>query len=183
MKSSENQMTAIEWAVLFGLESITVPARTQLVEEGSIARKIYIIEKGALRIWLNKKGTEITSQFFFEGKLVTSLESFLSLQPSDFYLETIEECKLYVMDKITFDELMKNDTNFKEWFQDYILDRFLYYSKHVLSFLRDKPEERYIYLLKTDPALLKRVPQQDLASYIGITPVSLSHIRNKTAEN
>jgi len=183
MESSKNQMTAIDWAVLFGLESITVPARTQLLEEGSIARKMYIIEKGALRIWLNKNGNEITNQFFFEEKLVASLESFLSLQPSDFYLETIEECKLYVMDKITFDELMRNDTNFKEWFQNYILDRFLYYSKHVLSFLRDEPEERYIYLLKTDPALLKRVPQKDLATYIGITPVSLNRIRNKTAEN
>ncbi|WP_430406680.1 Crp/Fnr family transcriptional regulator [Fluviicola sp.] len=172
-------MTAIEWASLFGLESITVPARTRLLEEGSIARKMYIIEKGALRIWLNKNGNEITSQFFFEGKLVTSLESFLSLQPSDFCLETIEESKLFVLDKITFDELMRNDTNFKEWFQDYILDRFLYYSKHVLSFLRDEPEERYIHLLKTNPVLLERVSQQDLASYIGITPVSLSHIRNK----
>ena len=174
-------MNAIEWASLFGLESITVPARTQLVKEGSIARKMYIIEEGALRIWLNKNGNEITSQFFFEGKLVASLESFLSLQPSDFCLETIEECKLYVLDKMTFDELMKNDTNFKEWFQDYILDRFLYYSKHVLSFLRDKPEERYLHLLKTNPGLLKRVPQQDLATYIGITPVSLSRIRNKVA--
>ncbi|WP_341906596.1 Crp/Fnr family transcriptional regulator [Fluviicola taffensis] len=172
-------MTAIEWASLFGLESITVPARTRLLEEGSIARKMYIIEKGALRIWLNKNGNEITSQFFFEGKLVTSLESFLSLQTSDFCLETIEESKLFVLDKITFDELMRNDTNFKEWFQDYILDRFLYYSKHVLSFLRDEPEERYIHLLNTNPLLLERVSQQDLASYIGITPVSLSHIRNK----
>jgi CRP-like cAMP-binding protein len=182
MKSKVIQMTAIEWAALFGLESITVPARTQLVQEGSIARKMYIIEEGALRIWLNKNGNEITSQFFFEGKLVASLESFLSLQPSDFCLETIEECKLYVLDKMTFDELMRNDTNFKEWFQDYILDRFLYYSKHVLSFLRDKPEERYLHLLKTNPELLKRVPQQDLATYIGITPVSLSRIRSKTAK-
>lgn len=179
MKSNSTQMTAIEWAALFGLESITVPARTQLVKEGSIARKMYIIEKGALRIWLNKNGNEVTSQFFLEGKLVTSLESFLSLQPSDFCLETIEECKLYVMDKMTFDELMKNDTNFKDWFQEYILDRFLYYSKHVLSFLRDEPEERYLFLLKTNPALLKRVSQQDLASYIGITPISLNRIQNK----
>ena len=84
-------MDAIKWAALFGLESISVPARTQLVQEGSIARKMYIIEKGALRIWLNKDGSEITSQFFFEGKLVASLESFLSLQPSSFCLETLEE--------------------------------------------------------------------------------------------
>lgn len=175
-------MDAIKWADLFGLESITVPARTQLVPEGSIARKMYVIEKGALRIWLNKDGNEITSQFFFEGKLVASLESFLSLQPSSFCLETLEECKLYVLDKITFDELMKNDSDFREWFQEYILDRFLYYSKHVLSFLRDKPEERYLHLLKTNPGLLKRVPQQDLATYIGITPVSLSRIRNRIAK-
>jgi CRP-like cAMP-binding protein len=181
MKKSE--MTALEWAALFGLESIMVPARTRLVDEGSIARKIYIIQKGALRIWLNKNGNEITSQFFFEGKLVASLESFLSLQPSEFCLETLEECRLYVLDKMTFDEFMKNDSHFREWFQEYILDRFLYYSKHVLSFLRDKPEERYLHLLKTNPELLRRVPQQDLATYIGITPVSLSRIRNKIAKH
>lgn len=175
-------MNAIEWAALFGLESVTVPAKTQLVKEGSIARKVYIIREGALRIWLNKNGTEITSQFFFEGKLVASLESFLSEQPSEFCLETIEESDLYVLDKMTFDELMKGDSEFREWFQQYILDRFLYYSKHVLSFLRDKPEERYLHLLKNNPELLRRVPQQYLATYIGITPVSLSRIRNKVAK-
>lgn len=175
-------MNAIEWAALFGLETMTVPAKTQLVKEGSVARKVYIIREGALRIWLSKDGAEITSQFFFEGKLVASLESFLSGQPSEFCLETIEACDLYVLDKMTFDELMRGDSEFRDWFQQYILDRFLYYSKHVLSFLRDKPEERYLHLLQNNPELLKRVPQQYLATYIGITPVSLSRIRNKVAK-
>src|SRR5690606_3040085 len=61
---------------------IEVPARTTLLREGEISKKMFFIEKGCLRTWINNEGKEITTQFFFEGDSVSSIESFRTNQPS-----------------------------------------------------------------------------------------------------
>jgi len=161
------------------LNKIEVPARSVLLHEGDTAQNIYFIEKGCLRMWFNNNGNDITTQFFFEGSAIASSESLLTGNPSDFTLETLEACTLYIMPKQQFFELKQSDTDFKEWYDGVILDRFFYYSKHVLSYLKNKPQERYNDLLNNHPEILQRVPQQYIASYLGITPVSLSRIRNR----
>lgn len=166
----------------YDLEQITTDARITLLKEGEKAKRIYFIKEGCLRLWMNSNGKEITNQFFFEGSLVASLESVLTDQPSDFYLETLEKSTLYVLEKTQFEQLLKEDPEFKSWFDNYILKRFIYYSKHLLSFLRDKPEDRYRSLLQKNPTIFQRIPQHYIASYLGITAVSLSRIRNKVAK-
>ncbi|UUC47150.1 Crp/Fnr family transcriptional regulator [Flavobacterium cerinum] len=166
----------------YDLEQITTDARITLLKEGEKAKRIYFIKEGCLRLWMNSNGKEITNQFFFEGSLVASLESVLTDQPSDFYLETLEKSTLYVLEKTQFEQLLKEDPEFKSWFDNYILKRFIYYSKHLLSFLRDKPEDRYRSLLQKNPTIFQRIPQHYIATYLGITAVSLSRIRNKVAK-
>lgn len=161
------------------LDEIEVDAKTILLSENEKAQKIYFIKEGCLRLWMNSNGKEITNQFFFEGSVVASLESIITNQPSDFYLETLEKSKLYVLEKKKFEVLWKEDPEFKAWFDNYILKRFLYYSRHLLSFLRDKPEDRYARLIKNNPSIIQRIPQHYIASYLGITAVSLSRIKNK----
>ena len=172
-------MTTLQLIATYNLNKIEVPARTVLLHEGDTAQNIYFIEKGCLRMWFNNNGNDITTQFFFEGSAIASSESLLTGNPSDFTLETLEACILYVMPKKQFFELKQTDANFKAWFNDIILDRFFYYSKHVLSYLKNKPQERYNNLLKNYPQILQRVPQHYVASYLGITPVSLSRIRKR----
>ncbi|KGO92364.1 hypothetical protein Q766_12940 [Flavobacterium subsaxonicum WB 4.1-42 = DSM 21790] len=163
----------------YNLEKIEVAARTILLNEGQKADRIYFIEKGCLRMWFNNIGTDITTQFFFEGNVIASIESLLTNNPSDFTLETLEPCTLYVMPKEQFFELINSDVNFKSWYDKLILNRFFYYSKHILSYLKNKPQERYNELLASHPQIFLRVPQHYIASYLGITPVSLSRIRNR----
>ena len=163
----------------FSLEKIEVPARTVLLREGEKAQNVYFVEKGCLRMWFNSNGNEITSQFFMEGKVVASTESLLKGTPSDFTMETIEPSTLYVMPRALFFELMASNAEFKEWFDGFILNRFFYYSRHLLSFLKNSPQERYNELLINNPEIIKRLPQHYIASYLGITPVSLSRIRNR----
>lgn len=163
----------------YQLEKLAVPARKILLHEGDIAQHVYFIVSGCLRMWINHNGNEITTQFFFEGKAIASMESLLSGQPSDFTLESIEPSTLYVMHKEQFLQLIKEDQNFKDWFNSLLLNRFFYYSKHLLSYLKNKPQERYNELLKKHPEILLRIPQHYIASYLGITSVSLSRIRNR----
>jgi hypothetical protein len=62
---------------------------------------------------------------------------------------------------------------------DWSVDRQSEFIKHFLSFLKDTPQQRYENLLQQKPEIIKRIPLQYIASYLGITPVSLSRIRNK----
>ena len=130
-------------------------------------------------MYITHNGNEITTQFFFEGKGVASMESLHKDEPSEFTMESLETCILYVMGREQFFDLIEKDTDFKNWFNQLLLDRFFYYSKHLLTFLKNKPQERYNELLVKHPQILQRVPQHYIASYLGITPVSLSRIRNR----
>lgn len=173
------QLNALQLVAPYNLEKIEVAAHTILLNEGQKADRIYFIEKGCLRMWFNNNGTDITTQFFFEGNVIASIESLLTNTPSDFTLETLEPCTLYVMPKEQFFELINSDVDFKSWYDKLVLNRFFYYSKHVLSYLKNKPQERYNELLASHPQIFLRVPQHYIASYLGITPVSLSRIRNR----
>jgi CRP-like cAMP-binding protein len=156
-----------------------IPSRAILLREGEIARQVFFIRKGCLRQWFNKDGKDITIQFFFEGQPVASIESFISGQPSMYTLESIEPTTFYAISKEHFTMLHRLYPEFREGYQDYIFERFRHYSNLFLSRIRDTPAERYEDLLKHHPEIIKRVPQRYIASYLGITPISLSRIRNR----
>lgn len=76
------------------IERIKIQPKTTLLSEDNVAKYIYFIEKGALRLWFNKDGKDITFQFFFEGQAVASIESFFNKTPSLFSLESIEQAEV-----------------------------------------------------------------------------------------
>lgn len=172
-------MNLLEFISSHHLQEISYPAKTVILQEGDKARFIYFVKKGCLRMWLNNHGTDITTQFFFEGTAIASLESLLKDEASDYTIETIEPCSLFVMPRQDFLLLKETDASFKLWLNDIILERFFYYSKHLVSYLRTKPQQRYKELLHKHPEILQRIPQHYIASYLGITPVSLSRIRSR----
>lgn len=157
----------------------TIPAKTTLLCEGEVSKYIYFIRKGVLRMWFNKDGKDITFQFFMENSAVASIDSFFHQIPSLFYIESIEECEVLTIDKATFDKLLQTMPEMKDDFIDFLTSRFQNYAHLFLSRIKDTPEERYHELLKHHPEIVLRVPQHYIASYLGITSVSLSRIRNR----
>lgn len=160
-------------------KEIKIPSKTDLLKEGEVANQIYFINKGCLRLWFNKDGRDITFQFFFEGQGVASMDSFFSRKPGLFSLESIEPSTLYSISRENFENLQQSFQEIKEGFQEYIFQRLRNYAHLFLSRIKDSPRERYEDLIKNHPEILKRVPQHYIASYLGITPVSLSRIRNR----
>jgi CRP-like cAMP-binding protein len=160
-------------------EKIEVKRKTVLLEEGEICKQFYFIEKGCLRMSFNKDGKDITFQFFFEDQGVGSVESLKSGIPSLFRLETIENCTLYVMNKEQFFRMLSTNQILQEKTNEILFERFYHYQKLFLSRIKDSPEERYQRLLEEYPQIVQRVPQHYIASYLGITSVSLSRIRNR----
>jgi CRP-like cAMP-binding protein len=96
MASAEDQLrTSNAWIPYKSMwHPISVPAKTILLKEGSVSKRLFKIIKGALRVWFNHDGKEISFQFFMEGEVVCSVESFRKQVPSQFYIETIEPCEL-----------------------------------------------------------------------------------------
>lgn len=156
-----------------------ISSKTVLLNEGEIANKVYFIKKGCLREWFNKDGKDITFQFFFEGQPVASANSFMNNTPSIFTIESIEPSILLSINKADFNEIISTIPEFKDGFQKHLIQRFGNYSQLFLSRIKDTPQERYSDLIENHPEIIRRVPQHYIASYLGITPISLSRIRNR----
>ena len=163
-------------------KKIEVPAKTILIREGEISKKVFFIEKGCIRVWFNNDGKDVTFQFFFEQERVSSVESFKKSIPSIVAVETIEPCTLWVIGKQDMDCILKNGmatADVREKWIDSLFERNLHYMKHCLSFIRDTPQQRYLNLVEKQPQVVQRVPQHYIASYLGITKVHLSRIKSK----
>jgi CRP-like cAMP-binding protein len=158
---------------------VHVPAKCTLLKEGEVPRKIFFIKKGCLRASFNNRGKDITFQFFFEGDAVASIEGFRANQPSPISIKSVEASTLIVLHKNGFETLMHDFPEIKDLLLDLAFRRFAQYSQLFLSYLKHTPRQRYEKLLEERPDIIKRVPQHYIASYLGITPVSLSRIRKR----
>ena len=156
-----------------------IPAKSILLHEGEIAKKAFYIERGCLRVGFNNNGKDITFQFFFEGEIVSSIESFRTNQPSLFTIESIEPCVLHSISKKDFQTILQTSQSIRQQIEEYTFQRLIFYQKLFLSHIKDNPEKRYRELLENNPEIIQRVPQHYIASFLGITSVSLSRIRNR----
>jgi len=148
------------------------------LREGDVSENLYIILKGCLRLYFIKKdGSEITSQFFFENQLVSSIESFIEKKPSRMYLESLEQTAMCFISAKDMTKIIDLHEDFKKWYSSYLKNRLVYYTRIHASFILDSPEERYLKLIDEYPFIIQRIPHYYIATYLGITPVSLSRIR------
>ncbi len=178
--ATEREQLNIEWAK-FGhfFRRDEVPAKTVLLNEGQVSENMFYIEKGCLRLSFNKDGKDITFQFFFEGEGVSAAESFRENEPSLFSIETLEPSVLHVLNKKDYLTIIERSPLIKQDLEQQTFRRLMYYQKLFLSRIKNSPEERYKELLEQSPHILQRVPQHYIASFLGITSVSLSRIRNR----
>jgi len=159
-----------------------IPAGTVLLNEGEFSKKAFFIEKGCLRLWFNNNGKDVTFQFFFENEVASSGESFRKNIPSFFSIETIEPSVVHWIYKKDLDKVLDDFIRIPEIrnrMRDKAFDRQYDYMRQLVSFIKDSPEQRYIKLLTEKPHIVQRVPQHYIATYLGITPVSLSRIRKR----
>lgn len=160
-------------------EAISFKPKTILLEEGQIAKRLFFIRKGCLRLFFLSEGKDITFQFFFENEFVSSFDSLYTRSPSLFSLESIEPSDVLAINRDDFFRLVESDIRFRKLYEEKLIDRFRAYQQLFLSRIKNSPRQRYEELLRQHPSIIQRVPQHYIASYLGITPVSLSRIRNR----
>lgn len=156
-----------------------VPRKFSLIREGEVAREVYFVNNGCLRLFYPKEGEEVTAFIFLENLFATALDSLLQQIPSQQSLETLEDSELLVIDHENFRKMYAYSVNFQIMGRRVAEQRFINAQRILSSYILDSPEERYQKLLQTQPEWFQRVPQHYLASFLGITPVSLSRIRKR----
>ena len=175
----QRNMSIVDYLKEIPSEELKVPARTVLLEAGRKADCLYLVVDGILRESYNHDGKDITLQFFFENHCVASIESFYYGTESQFSIETITASTVRVYRKPDLLAFMNQCVEFQQNIADFALRRMIDYSHLFLSRIKDTPQERYEHLVAEHPEIVSRVPQHFIASFLGITAVSVSRIRSR----
>jgi CRP-like cAMP-binding protein len=150
-----------------------------LLREGQVSVNTYYVVSGCVREYLLVEGEEKTTNFFTEDQWVISLSNHGPKEPSLHTLVCAEDCKLVAGNEKRAQEMFRQFPRFETISRAVMEDYFTEQRSILTSYLVDSPEQRYLKLLKTRPDLFQRIPQYQLASYIGVKPESLSRIRKR----
>lgn len=150
-----------------------------ILSEVQVCKNLYFVNSGLARSYLLQDSKEYIRQFAAENDFLVDLGSFLSQTKSSFYLQAIEDTDTL---QISFEDLncLFNSSFYFMKLGKLIADRStINLIKRSVSLVKDDAKHRYLYFIKERPTLTQRVPQFMIASYLGITPESLSRIRKE----
>ncbi len=152
---------------------------TVLLKENEISTKSFFNIKGLIRLYYNVDGVEKTANFYCENQFITAFESYTKKQPSTYCFECIEDCTLAIISFDVEQDLLKKFPKLEVLSRLILEEELSVYQNIVASFITLSPEERYLNLVESKNTLLNRIPQYHLASYLGVSPESLSRIRKR----
>ena len=159
----------------------TYTKETNLLREGQIAKDAFVVIKGCVRKHSIEDGEEKTFAFYTELQSAVNFESMSSSSPSKYYFTCTEDTTVAILNSEKESALYKKFPRFGEVCR-VEMEKMLGASQEDLSnFIHSTPKEQYLDLLKNRPDLVNRVPQYQLASYLGIKPETLSRIRKRIA--
>ena len=161
-------------------ESLEVKKNKHLFQSGNIAKYVYFIEKGCVRqYYINNNGEERTIYFKVEGGWASELVSFLDNTPTELNLQALEDCKLQIINQKNWIYAVTQISSFTMGFIRAQQDTNYMLKKRLAEATVETPEEKYLRFIKEEPLLLQRIPLYHIASYLAMTPETLSRIRKK----
>lgn len=161
-------------------EPLTLKKKQHLYRSGEIVRQAVFVVKGCMcHYYVNQEGVERVTLFAEENWWIGDLVSLREQKPTHLSLVAIENCDLLVLSRERFDEALQKFPAFLNYYQRGTQKTYTKLQEHIGQSLSDSAEAQYLRLLKERPNLFLRVPQHYIASYLGITPESLSRLRKK----
>jgi CRP-like cAMP-binding protein len=156
---------------------VHIKKNSDLQPIGHTCRTIYFINKGVARIYYYKDGNDITESFSFENNIIARVESLFSGIPSRKAIQALEDTELVAIDSTGLFKLYDAFPEIERLFRKIFESGYVETVHRIEGIQFHTAEERYAALLKEAPDVLKRVPLKYIASYLGVTQVSLSRIR------
>jgi CRP-like cAMP-binding protein len=155
------------------------PKGSILVHEGQFSKDTFFVFDGLIRQYNLVDGEEKTTAFFTEQQWVISLNNLEGNKPSAFYWVCEEDSTLMLGNDDSAQKIFNQFPRLESIARKILENTFAEYQQTITTYLTDTPQKRYLRLLESRPDLIQRLPQYQLASYIGVKPESLSRIRKR----
>ena len=154
-----------------------------LLHEGEVCKNIGFVNSGCLREYtIDSKGSEHIIQFAIEDWWISDPNSFLSGLPSTYNIDALENSEVLLLEKSAREKLLDSCPKLERFFRILIEANFVATQRRITESLSTSAEERYLKFIKMYPKLIEQVSQNHIASYLGITPQSLSRIRKELSQ-
>lgn len=164
------------------IEKITTQLNLKKKEElqaiGKTCKTIYFLNKGLARIYYLKDGTDVTDSFILENNIIVRVESLFRNLPSKKAIEVLEDSEIIAIDAHKLFQLYDENPSIERLFRKIFEESHVETVNRIESLQFNSAEERYRNLIEDHPEIIKRIPLKYIASFLGITQVSLSRIRS-----
>jgi len=150
-----------------------------LLQEGDVCKAIAFVEKGLLREYLVDTAGEHIVQFALEGWTISDLFSFLTGEPATYNIDALEDAELVLISKSAHEELLRMQPKYETYMRLLITNAYVALQRRLTSIISAPSEEQYTTFTQIYPDIVQRVPQHMIASYLGLTPETLSRVRKR----
>ena len=155
-----------------------------LLQEGDICRYDFFVNKGCLRTYtIDEKGLEHILQFAIEDWWIGDMYSFLTQTPARYTIDALEDSEVLCLEKNVLEDLYIKIPKFERFFRHLLQNAFVALQERINTSLSQNADEQYCTFIEKYPLMEKRLPLKQIASYLGITPESLSRIRSQYIKN
>jgi CRP/FNR family transcriptional regulator, anaerobic regulatory protein len=161
------------------IKTFEFPKNHILLKQGQVCNYLYFVDKGLLRLFYYQDGKDISDYFAVENNLIGGIDSFFSRKPSDKIIETLEQSNLSAISFDDIEKLFAKYHDFERVGRLLSIDAFLSMQERLFAIQFHTAKQRYDNLFKSSPDILQRVPLGHVASFLGITQVTLSRIRGQ----
>ncbi len=155
-----------------------------LLQEGDISRYEYFVNKGCIRAYsIDEKGQEHIVQFAIEDWWIGDMYSFLTQTPARLTIDALEDSELFCLDSSSLEILFKQVPKFERFFRLLVQNAFIAGQRRIIETMSLTADDRYCSFIEKYPLMEQRLPLKQIASFLGITPESLSRIRSQYNKN
>ena len=157
-------------------KTITLGRNEFLKVKGSIDTNVYYVESGSLRVFVLDNYEEQTIRFGYKENLIVSLDSFLTGNPSDLFIQAIKKTVIKIVTKQQIDHFLKSEANRNLWTK--ILETLVIQQmEREIDILTNSPKKRYERVLKRSPQLFQEIPNRHIANYLRMSAETLSRLK------
>ena len=157
-------------------DTITLKRNEYLVSQDEKNDNLYLVLEGSLRVFIEDDVEQHTIRFGYKDSIITALDTFLTNNPTSFYIQAIKKCKLKVISKKKYNAIINSSKENQELWKK-MLEGFVYQQiEREIDLITYLPEKRFQRVFKRGPQVFQEIPQKYIASYLRMTPETLSRI-------
>lgn len=167
--------------LLSEMSEISLKAKENIIEHGTVNRNIYLVKTGLLKLSYFNADKEVVIAFASPGTFFLSPISFYIRKPAFINIQSCKESTVMKLSKERFDSLMNESHDFARWMFNIAMGQ-IFSLEMKSSLINGTAKERYLALIKNRPDIIQAVPMKTIASYLGVTPSYICHIKQDLAK-